>query len=211
MPRTIAFLLFDGAEELDVAGPWEIFTTVEELQPGTVTCYTASEGGGTVTCAKGLRVLPDFAFADAPPPDILIIPGGIGTRRERRNPAFLAALERFRAGAEVTASVCTGALILEAAGLLDGRRAITHRVGIPILRQNSRITIVEGARYLDEGDIVTAAGVSAGIDMALHLVRRFWGEELAARVREAAEYYPEPYEPPAQPPSSDSAARRSSA
>jgi transcriptional regulator GlxA family with amidase domain len=193
VPHTIAFLLFDGAEELDFIGPWEMFTLAGELRPGEVRCYTASETGAVVTCAKGLRVLPDCTFDDAPAADVVIIPGGIGTRRERDNPAMLAAIERLRRGAAVTASVCTGALVLERAGLLDGRRAVTHRVGLPILARNPRVTLVEGARYVDEGDIVTAAGVSAGIDMALHLIRRLWGEELARAVRDAAEYYPEPW------------------
>jgi transcriptional regulator GlxA family with amidase domain len=210
MPRTIAFLIFDGAEELDFAGPWEIFTMVGELHPGETRCYTASEMGGIVTCAKGLRVAADYTFAQAPPADVIIIPGGRGTRRERDNPAMLETLHRLRSTAAITASVCTGALVLERAGLLDGRRAITHRVGIPILRSNPRVTVVEGARYVDEGEIVTAAGVSAGIDMALHLVRRLWGEPIARQVREAAEYFPEPYDPPAWAASSDSAARRSS-
>lgn len=207
MPRTIAFLLFDGAEELDFAGPWEVFTMVNELRPGEARCYTAAETPAPVTCAKGLRVLPDCTFTEAPPADLVIIPGGIGTRRERDNPALRAVIERQRTGGAVLASVCTGALVLERMGLLDGRRAITHRVGIPILNKNPQVTVIESARYLDEGDIVTAAGVSAGVDMSLYLVRRFWGPDLAAEVRHAMEYYPEPFEPA---PSSDAAARRSS-
>lgn len=191
MPRSIAFVLFDNAEELDFVGPWEVLAMLSKLQPETCTCFTVSERGGTVTCAKGLRVLADYSFADAPTADIILVPGGMGTRAEVDNPAMLDYLRRASAGAEFTTSVCTGSFLLERAGLLGGMRATTHWGSIDRLRELGTVEVIE-ERWVDNGDVITASGVSAGIDMALYLIGRIWGTDTARTIQRAVEYFPAP-------------------
>ncbi len=191
MTRTIAFVLFDGAEELDFAGPWEVFTFTGRLQEGTCTAFTVSQNGGEVACAKGLRVLADHSFADCPQADIIVVPGGIGTRTEVDNPAMNDFLRRAGAECELVTSVCTGAFLLERAGFLAGKRGVTHWASMDRLRELGTVEVVE-ERYVEDGNVVTAAGVSAGIDMALYLVGRLWTPELARRVQKGIEYFPTP-------------------
>ncbi len=191
MTRTIAFVLFDGAEELDFAGPWEVLTYTGKLQAGTCTAFTVSQNGGEVRCAKGLRVLADYGFADCPAADIILVPGGMGTRSEVDNPAMIEFLRQAGAQCELVTSVCTGAFLLERAGFLAGKRAVTHWASMDRLRDLGTVEVVED-RYVDEGKIVTAAGVSAGIDMALYLVGRLWSPDLARRVQQGIEYFPAP-------------------
>lgn len=190
--RNIAIVLFDDAEELDWAGPWEVFTMLRAIVEDSVNVYTVSERGGEVRCAKGLRVLADHSFATCPAADVVVIPGGQGTRREVSNPAMLDFVKRADAATEVTTSVCTGSFVLQAAGLLDGKRATTHWGSIERLRALPGVQVVDGARYVDEGHVVTASGVSAGIDMSLYLVGRLWSPQTARDVQKAMEYYPQP-------------------
>jgi transcriptional regulator GlxA family with amidase domain len=192
----VAFVLFDGAEELDWVGPWEVFTMLDKVEPGSCTAYSVSQHGGEVRCAKGLRVLADHSFANAPKPDIVLVPGGQGTRTESQNPAMLDYIRATATEAELMTSVCTGAFVLAAAGLLEGKRATTHFASMDRLRAIEGITAVE-ERWVDEGSVVTAAGVSAGIDMALHLVARLWSPAIAAKVRQVMQYYPSPPNPEA--------------
>ena len=201
MPRSIAIVLFPAVEELDFVGPWEVFSFLSALDAETCTVFTVSEHGGDVRCAKGLRVLADYSFADAPRPDIFLVPGGMGTRAEIDNPAMIDYIRRAGDAAELVTSVCTGAFLLERAGLLTGRRATTHWASLDRLRALGTVEVVE-ARWVDEGAVVTASGVSAGIDMALYLVGRLWGPEIARRVQKGIEYFPAPpyAETPAQTP-----------
>ncbi|HEX6031453.1 MAG TPA: DJ-1/PfpI family protein [Tepidiformaceae bacterium] len=193
MTRKIAFVLFDGAEELDFVGPWEVFTMLAQLEPGSCECYVVSEKGGEVKCAKGMRVVSDFSFAAAPSPDIFIVPGGRGTRIEKDNPAMLEWVRAAAASAEISTSVCTGALVLQSAGLLAGKQVTTHWRAVPELQAlGDDFSIITGTRWVDEGDVVTAAGVSAGIDMSLHLVGRLWSPEIARNVQLRMEYFPAP-------------------
>lgn len=192
MARSVAFVLFDGAEELDFVGPWEVFTMVNAVAPGEVNAVTVAETAGTVTCAKGMQVVAPYSFADCPAADIVVIPGGRGTRTERNNPAMLDFVKRMDAQAEFTASVCTGALVLQSAGLLKGLRTTTHWGSIELLKRPGDCQVVDDARFVDNGRILTAAGVSAGIDMALHLAGRIWGPQVAMNTQKAMEYYPEP-------------------
>jgi transcriptional regulator GlxA family with amidase domain len=192
--QTIAFVLFDGAEELDFAGPWEVLAYLARTEPETCRVLTVSQRGGIVRCAKGLRVVADHSFADCPPFEIMLVPGGIGTRTEVDNPVLIAFLHERGRRCTLVTSVCTGAFLLERAGLLaprDGRprRATTHWASIERLRALGSVEVVS-QRFVDTGDVITAAGVSAGIDMALHLVARLWGEETARRVQKGIEYYP---------------------
>jgi transcriptional regulator GlxA family with amidase domain len=191
--RKIAFVLFDGAEELDFVGPWEVFTMLAQLEPGSCECYFVSEQGAAVTCAKGMRVLADFSFATAPAPDIFIVPGGRGTRTEKDNPALLEWIRTTAVSAEISASVCTGALVLQQAGLFAGKRVTTHWRAVPELQAlGDDFTILTGTRWVDEGALITAAGVSAGIDMSLYLVGRLWSPEVARAVQLRMEYFPDP-------------------
>ncbi len=163
-----------------------------QLQAGSCQAYFVSERGGEVKCAKGMRVLSDYSFETCPQADIIVIPGGRGTRIEAKNPAMLAFMRRMDAASEVTTSVCTGSFVLEAAGILTGKRATTHWGSIAPMKALGTVTVVEGTRFVDEGRLITASGVSAGIDMALHLVGRLWGPPLARMVQEAMEYFPDP-------------------
>ncbi len=192
MAKTIGFVLFEGAEELDFAGPWEVFTMVNAVAPGSVECYIASEKGGTITCAKGMRVLADYSFADAPQADIILVPGGFATREEENNPVLLDFIKRMDATTELTTSVCSGALVLEKAGRLAGKRATTHWIAIDDLKSRAGVQVLTQTRFVEDGKVITSAGVSAGIDMALHAVGRIWGPKVATATQHAMEYYPDP-------------------
>ena len=192
MTRSIAIVLFEGAEELDFAGPWEVFTMLGAIEDESVRAFTVSERGGEVRCAKGLRVTADYSFDDCPQADIVVIPGGQGTRREVENPTMVDFIKRLNRDAQVMTSVCTGSFVLAVAGLLEGKRATTHWASIHHLRKYEGVQVVDVERYVDEGHVITASGVSAGIDMALYLVGREWSPTTARRVQKAMEYFPEP-------------------
>ncbi len=184
------FLLFNDAEELDFAGPWEIITVWSKYASGPEVCLTVSEDGALVRCAKGLRVMPDYDFENCPPLDYLLIPGGYGTRREVSNDKLIDFVKRQAAGCKEVMSVCTGAFILRAAGLLNGKQATTHWSTLASLREFAEVKVLE-QRFVRDGHIWTAAGVSAGIDLALALVAAEAGEEAAGQVQLYAEYYPD--------------------
>jgi len=188
---TIGIVLFDDAEELDFAGPWEVFTFAAMLKGGG-RVVTIAESDRPVRCAKGMRVLPDHTFANAPALDVLLVPGGIGTRTEQENPAMLEYLRRAAAGAQWVTSVCTGSALLAAAGLAKGRRITSHWSYLDTLRLRDDVTVVEKRRYVRDGNVVTAAGVSAGIDMALTLAARIAGDEVAQTIQLGIEYDPQP-------------------
>jgi transcriptional regulator GlxA family with amidase domain len=191
MPRSIAIVIFPGVEELDFVGPWEIFSYLRSLQPDACEVFLVAEHSGEVRCNKGLRVLADYSFETAPRADIILVPGGMGTRAEVDNPRIIDYIRRAGHEAELTTSVCTGAFMLERAGLLAGKRATTHWRSLDRLRALGTVDVVE-SRWVDEGAVVTSSGVSAGIDMALYLVGRLWGPEIAKRVQKGVEYFPEP-------------------
>jgi transcriptional regulator GlxA family with amidase domain len=190
----IAVALFDGAEELDWAGPWEVLAAWAQQWPDDgVRVFTLARENGTVTCAKGLRVLPDETWETAPPLDVLVYPGGRGTRRELADAAVLDWVRGLNGNGTVVASVCTGSLVLAAAGLLDGKPATTHWQSLELLPTLGReIEVRPEDRFVDNGTVITAAGVSAGIDMALHLVARLHSTERAREVRRYIQYDPEP-------------------
>ena len=189
----IGIFVFDDAEELDVVGPYEVLTAwaqISELRPEVV---LFSRDGAGVRLAKGLRILPDCAAADLGPLHVLIYPGGQGTRRLAMDHEHLAWLRDMRAEPPLVASVCTGALVLAAAGLLAGRPATTYWNAFDELAELDPSVLVDTyARFVDDGDVVTSAGVSAGIDMALHLVARLETVAIARQVKRAIQYEPEP-------------------
>ena len=190
----IGIALFDGAEELDWAGPWEVLAAWSHRWPeDEVDVFTMARTHELVTCAKGLKVLPDHSWESAPPLDVLVYPGGRGTRRELGDEAVLAWLRNERGRGTLMTSVCTGALVYAAAGLLRDRPATTYWDELELLRELDPSIDVRGDdRFVDSGEIVTAAGVSAGIDMALHLVARLQSVARAKEVRRYIEYDPEP-------------------
>lgn len=194
----IGILIFDDAEELDFVGPYEVFTMSNEVfghfgkdAPDSVVLI--SETGGTVTCAKKMRIEADHSIADAPELDMLLVPGGQGTRREVNNKAVMDWIARVDADTTWTTSVCTGSLLLTAAGPAKGKRVTTHWAFVETLRERGEAAeVLADARYVRDGKVVTAAGVSAGIDMALWLVGQIHGADHARATQKAMEYDPAP-------------------
>lgn len=194
--RTVGILIFPEVEILDFCGPFEVFASAtlppqrdggDEMRLFDV--FTIAETPETVRCRGGLLVQPNQTLIDHLPLDLLVVPGGFGTRQQQENPVVLDWIARQRAGGTLTTSVCTGAFLLGAAGLLEGLRATTHWATIDGLRtRHPKTTILNDARIVDEGEIITSAGVSAGIDMALHVVRRLHGDEIARRTARDMEY-----------------------
>jgi transcriptional regulator GlxA family with amidase domain len=190
----IAVALFDGAEELDFAGPWEVLAAWATQWPDDgVEVFTVASTSAPVACAKGLRVLADHTWEEAPAFDVLVYPGGIGSRRELADPVALERLRGLRERGTLMTSVCTGALVYAAAGLLRDRPATTWWGALDTLVElDPTIEARPDDRFVDSGEVVTAAGVSAGIDMALHLVARLHSVERARDVRRYIQYDPEP-------------------
>jgi transcriptional regulator GlxA family with amidase domain len=190
----IGIALFEGAEELDWAGPWEVLAAWSQGWPDDkVEVFTLAEGSEPVTCAKGLRVLPDHTWETAPAFDVLVYPGGRGTRRELKDDAVLDRLRAAQGRGALMTSVCTGSLVFASAGLLRDRPATTYWSQLDYLGElDPTIDVRREDRFVDSGEVVTAAGVSAGIDMALHLVARLHSPERAREVRRYIQYDPEP-------------------
>jgi transcriptional regulator GlxA family with amidase domain len=179
-------------EELDFVGPWEVFR-MATLDLPEARVVSIARGQAPVRCFHGLRLLPDHGFGDAPPLDVLVVPGGIGTRRGVDDGELLEWLRKAAEPCRFVTSVCTGALLLHGAGLTRGRRVTTHWSFVAQLRERAPDTqVVEGVRYVRDGRLVTAAGVSAGIDMALWLVGQLWDVERARRTQRAMQYDPAP-------------------
>lgn len=192
MKRLVAILLFDEIEVLDFAGPFEVFGVTDELSNHQLfRVVTVAPEQRAIRARNGLSVNPDHALADCPRPDILIVPGGFGTRALLNNQPVLDWIKAIHTTAEIVASVCTGSIVLGRAGLLDGLKATTHHECFELLRTHApRTTIVETDRFLDNGRILTAAGISAGIDMSLHLVARLHGAAVAEKTARYMEYHP---------------------
>ena len=192
--RHIGLLVFDDVDELDAIGPWEVlsYATLHHPEDGwTVSCV--SRDGGPVRAAKGLTLGADHSATTMPPLGVLIHPGGQGTRSLMRDADHLAWLRAQRASVRLMTSVSTGAVVYAAAGLLSGRPATAHGESLDLLtRLDPSIVPRADARYVDDGDLITSAGVSAGIDMALHIVARLVGRDRAREVRRAIQYDPPP-------------------
>jgi transcriptional regulator GlxA family with amidase domain len=188
--KTVALLLFPDVEVLDFAGPFEVFSVAGEMrQPAPFRVITVADGPAVVAAVGGLHVAPHFDLATAPQAEVLILPGGKGSRRAMREPRILDWVARQAARAEVVASVCTGALILGTLGLLDGLKATTHAGAIDELRAISdKIDVRPTARFIDNGKYLTSGGITAGIDMSLYLLRRLTDQALVDLVVEEMEY-----------------------
>ena len=185
----IAIVLFPQVEELDFAGPYEVFGMAANYLFKDWRVFTVAESSPVKgTC--GLSINVDHTFASAPAADVLIVPGGVGTREGVDNEALVGYIRRAGAQAAWVTSVCTGAFLLHRAGFLDGKRATTHW-GSRQQLADAGVTVVE-ERWVHDGNVITAAGVSAGIDMALYLVGQIKGPDEARRVQKLIEYDPAP-------------------
>lgn len=192
--RQIGILLFPDVEELDAVGPWEVLSYWTRVFPEDgweVFCF--SSDGKPVVCAKGLVIGAHHAKDDMPALDVLLHPGGRGTRPQLLDTEHLEWVRRQRGSVPLMTSVCTGSLVFAAAGLLTGRPATTHWASLERLAElDPTIDVRADERFVDDGDTVTSAGISAGIDMALHLVARLSSAERAREVRRGIQYDPQP-------------------
>jgi transcriptional regulator GlxA family with amidase domain len=183
--KTLGVLLFPGFELLDVCGPLEMFGNLK----GAVRPVTVAEKAGPVESTQALKLTADHALADCPPLDMLLVPGGWGTREEVGNRTLLDWLVARAARAEVVMSVCTGSALLARAGILDGRRATSNKHNFQwVTEQGPKVEWVKEARWVDDGKFVTSSGVSAGIDMALAVISRIHGDTVSTTLADATEY-----------------------
>jgi transcriptional regulator GlxA family with amidase domain len=190
----IALVCFDGMEELDLVGPWEVLRMWQLAWPEDgVDVFTVSLDGETVACAKGMRIVTDRPASEVGSIDVLLYPGGAGTRRHLGDSAIGGWLRDLAGAGVLMTSVCTGSLVLADAGLLHNRPATTYWSQLGTLAElDPTIEIRADDRFVDSGEVVTSAGVSAGIDMALHLVARLHSRERARQVKKAIQYEPKP-------------------
>jgi transcriptional regulator GlxA family with amidase domain len=188
--NNVGLFIFDDVELLDFAGPYEVFSVTSELNDYTLfRVFSVSEDGDPVRTVNGLKVMPDFAFDNHPPIDILLIPGGDGTKKEMDKSAIVEWIRWNHDRAKMTVSICSGARILARMGLLDGLEVTTHHeVFDDVRRIAPSVTLNAEARFVDNGRILTAGGISAGIDVALHIVRKLHGEDVAGRTARYMEY-----------------------
>jgi transcriptional regulator GlxA family with amidase domain len=183
--KTVGVLLFPEFELLDVFGPLEAFGQAKDW----FRVVTVAERPGPVASAQGPRAVADHGFTDSPAIEILLVPGGMGTRREVGNAALVDWIARQARAAETTTSVCTGAALLAKAGVLDGRRATSNKRAFAwVTEQGPKVDWVRQARWVDDGNVVTSSGVSAGIDMALHLIGRIAGPAVRDDIATRMEY-----------------------
>lgn len=190
-PRKLAILIFDEVEVLDFCGPFEVFAVTRD--PETMTerfeVYTVAEHDRPVIARNGLSVNPAYTIHNSPKPDVLLIPGGRGTRALLDNLSVLEWIKTQAVHAELVLSVCTGALVLARVGLLKGQRATTYHTAFDELQQQEPdLTLCPGERYVDNGKVVTSAGISAGIDMSLYIVERLHGVAQAQWTAQHMEY-----------------------
>jgi transcriptional regulator GlxA family with amidase domain len=190
MRRNTAILLFDDVEVLDFAGPFEVFSVTDELaQRARFATFTVAEKPGTVVARNGLKLVPDYTLENAPAAHVLVIPGGYGTRALLKKPSLIEWVRRQAKTAEVIVSVCTGALVLAQAGLLDGLEVTTHIENLDELARLAPSARVHGdRRFHDNGRVLTAAGISAGLDVSLHVVARLHGAPAADATTRYMEY-----------------------
>ncbi|RZS31377.1 DJ-1/PfpI family protein [Herbihabitans rhizosphaerae] len=193
-PRKIGIVLFPDVEELDAVGPWQVLAYWAKAFPDDgYEVFTLSRDGKPVACAKGLTIMPHHSFEDAPAMEVLLHPGGRGTRPQLADESYLEWVRAQSATVPLMTSVCTGALVFAAAGLLRDRPATTYWASLDLLRElDPTIEVRPEDRFVDDGDVITSAGVSAGIDMALHLVARLSSTERAREVRRGIQYDPAP-------------------
>jgi len=196
---TVGILIYDDVEVLDLTGPYDVFclTRLKEkpefADPSPFEIFLISEYPRPVTAMGGMKVLPDHTFEDCPMLDILVVPGGLGERWEHNNHVIHHFLRTRSKKVKTLASVCTGAFFLGKAGLLNERKATTHTLSLNRMREAfPDARVIEDKRFVEDGNIITSAGISAGIDMSLHIVSKYLGEDVARLTAREMEYpYPE--------------------
>ena len=193
--KRVGILVFPNVEVLDFCGPFEVFsvTRLNEAtrrdEPSPFEVLVIAEKAETITAVGGLKVIPDHSIDTCPPLDVLVVPGGWGTRAEITNERLLAWIAARGKAVETLTSVCTGAMLLGKAGLLDGRHATTHWRSLPWMRDSfPAVTVEEKQHVVEDGNVLTSAGISAGIDMALRVVARYHGEDVARATARTMEY-----------------------
>jgi transcriptional regulator GlxA family with amidase domain len=193
---TYGIAAFPNAEELDIVGPWEVFgasVMVHDKTGGpSDQVLLIAETMDPIRCNKGLAMLPHATFSDHPPLDVVLVPGGQGTRTEVDNPVLIAWLQGVAASAAWVTSVCTGSLVLHGAGLVVGKRVATHWSFEDALEARGNVTVVRGSRWVRDGNVVSSQGVSAGIDMALWLIGQINSPDHARTVQHYIQYNPAP-------------------
>ncbi|WP_420974543.1 DJ-1/PfpI family protein [Bacillus thuringiensis] len=187
---SVGIFLFNEVEVLDFAGPFEVFSVTEVNEEKPFTVYTVSENGEMITARNGLKVQPDYSIENLPPVDILIIPGGLGARKyEIKNEIVIKWIRQQMKEVKLMTSVCTGALLLAKAGLLEGLKATTHWASIEKFKNEfQNVEVIENVKFVDEGHIITSAGISAGINMAFHIVKNLLGVQVAEDTAKRMEY-----------------------
>lgn len=197
--KRLGIVVFDEVEVLDFCGPFEVFSVTRlneeqrQQEPSPFDVLLVAQFDRPITTTGGMKVLPDITFDNCPSLDILVVPGGWGTRSEMKNETLLSFVRTHAAHVEILASVCTGALILGRAGLLDGLRATTHWRSLQMMRELfPKVMVDTESHVVEQGKIITSAGISAGIDMALRVVSRYFGETIARSTAKHMEYsFPE--------------------
>ena len=197
--KQVGILIFPDVEVLDFCGPFEVFSVTrlheerrrEEASPFDV--FLVAERQQPIETSGGMRVTPDVSITECPPLDILVVPGGWGTRKEIYNDRLLSWIAERGSKVETLASVCTGAMLLGKAGLLDGKHATTHWRSLDWMRESfPNVTVEDGLHVVEDGYVITSAGISAGIDMALRVVTRYYGKSVGRAAARHMEYpYPE--------------------
>lgn len=189
---TVGILMFDDVEVLDFAGPFEVFsiTTYEDFSTKAFDVSTISETGKIITARNGLKVQPDYSFENAPAFDIVVVPGGPGVRdAQMDNPRVIEWIANQMNEEIIMTSVCTGAFLLAKAGILNGKVATTHWMSYDSFEENfPEVTLQRNVKFVDEGNILTSGGVSAGINMSLYIVQRLLGKELATNLARGIEF-----------------------
>lgn len=200
MERTgVGILIFDDVEVLDFCGPFEVFsvTRLDEAkrreEPSPFEVVLIAESPGVVTTTGGMKVTPDYTFEDCPKLDVLVVPGGWGTRREAENQRIISFIRKRAPEVAKLTSVCTGSLLLATAGLLDGLHATSHWRFLDQMRESfPKVAIEDDQHVVEDGNVITSAGIAAGIDMALRVVERYHGEKIARATSRHMEYpYPQ--------------------
>lgn len=188
--KNVGIYLFNKVELLDFAGPYEVFSTTSESNDNkSFRVFTISEDGGAIKSVNGLIVIPDYSFSNHPKIDILIIPGGEGTKAEIKKKKVMEWVNKTQGSAEIMATVCSGARIPAVLGLLDGLEATTHHSVIDDVKKLAPNVIIDHTkRFIDNGKIMTSGGISAGIDLSLHIVKKLCGEDVAKKTMEYMEY-----------------------
>ena len=187
----VGILIFNEAEVLDIAGPFEVFSiATNETGTKAFNVKTVAETKKIMHARNGLKIEPDYSFDDAPNFDILIVPGGYGAEEiEIHNNKLLNWIKERANSVEILASVCTGAFLLAKAGLLDGKNATTHWIDIDRFDKDfSNVCVQRDVKFIDEGSIITSAGISAGINMSFHIIQRLLGVEIARKTAKRMEY-----------------------